>query len=228
MAKLALVGYACSPIAFRTCQGRRRRAGRGVSPLPITLPKERPSQVLHPLLGGLLHPLASEGETRGWPRGCSALGELPSFAPAVLESHTRRIYPQVAPPVGASCAAIAVHQPREVRTTPSSDSTLLRGTSVCNVPQRLVRPLLQGLCCVPPGCDSLCPHRVINFVKVVQRDFFLDAEKHIFTLRLSLSLSLVGSNMSDKREQALLTFKPVTLFRTLHPRHVDERQAKAR
>ena len=41
MAKLALVVYAISPIAFRTCRGRRRRAGRGVSPLSITLPKER-------------------------------------------------------------------------------------------------------------------------------------------------------------------------------------------
>ena len=58
------------------------------------------AQVLHPLLGGLLPPLASEGETRGWPRGCSPLGELPSFAPAGLESHTRRIYLQVAPPLG--------------------------------------------------------------------------------------------------------------------------------
>ena len=41
MAKLALVVYAFSPLAFRTCRGRRRRAGRGVSPLPITLPKKK-------------------------------------------------------------------------------------------------------------------------------------------------------------------------------------------
>ena len=48
--------------------------------------------------------------------------------------------------------------------------------------------------------------------------FFVDTEKHIFTLRLSLSLSPLGGEQHVRqRGTSLLAQKPVTLFRTLHP-----------
>ena len=53
-------------------------------------------------------------ERRGVGPGVYPLGELPLFFPAVLESHARRICPQVAPSVRVACAAIAVRQHREV------------------------------------------------------------------------------------------------------------------
>ena len=71
------------------------------------------AQVLHPLLGGLLPPW-HRWERRGVGPGVYPLGELPLFFPAVLESHARRICPQVAPSVRVACAAIEVRQHREV------------------------------------------------------------------------------------------------------------------